>query len=110
MYTPFPTGTERGKLYFVDIDVYSSESSVPGRGGYYSLQLPNNGTTGSYFVVTPTLNESGYALSQSIAIYAFEDIDDLWDNGYRIADSNTSGLNTPVTTKTRWDNTKNNGG
>jgi hypothetical protein len=108
MYTPYPTGTERGKLYFVDIDVYSSESSIPGRGGYYSLQLPNNGTTGSYFVVTPTLNNPGYAASQSIAVYAFTDIDDLWDNGYRISNSKTDGTHNPVTTKARWDNTKNN--
>jgi hypothetical protein len=108
MYTPYPTGTERGKLYFVDPEVYSSESSIPGKGGYFPLEMATNGssTTASYCVVTPTLNNPGYALSQSIAIYHFEDIDDLWENGYRISNSQAGG-HTPVTTKTRWDNTKN---
>lgn len=107
MYTPYPTGTERGKLYLVTPDTYYSDASIPGKGGYYTLGLPGN--QDEYFVVTPTLNDPGFANSQSIAVYSFRDINELWDNGYRIADSNVAGLNTPVTTKARWDNTKNNG-
>jgi len=108
MYTPYPTGTERGKLYFVDTVQYADDTSVPGKGeGWYSLELPS---TDAYYVVTPTLNEAGYALSESIAIYAFADIDDLWDNGWRISNSQTANQSIPLTTSASWTAIKNNGG
>lgn len=104
MYTPYPTGTERGKLYLVDIDEYKSTNGIPGFGGYTTLHLPN--ASEGYFIVTPTLNDPSYNATQNIAIYSFESVDELWDNGYRIT-GGTSNTYNPVTTKAIWDVTKN---
>lgn len=109
MYTPYPSGTERGKLYFVDVVEYANDGTVPGKGeGWYSLEMPDQ--SDAYYVVTPTLNEAGYVNSESIAIYAFADIDDLWDNGWRISNSQTANQSIPVTTSASWTATKNYGG
>ena len=53
MYTPYPTGTERGKLYWVDKTAYANDASIPNRGKFVELILPDGN---EYFIITPSLN------------------------------------------------------
>ena len=81
MYTPYPTGTERGKLYFVDKVTYANDPSIPDREKFVELFLPQSE---GYYILTPSLNDPALQASGvHIAQYAFADEDDLFANGWK---------------------------
>ena len=96
--TPSPNST-RGKLYFVKTSKYSIDSSLPLKWGFVSLNQP---TEAGFYVVTPSLNASILTTTNHIAIYAFEDIDDLFANGWR-CQNGTSTESSPLILKAKWD-------
>ena len=84
MYTPFPTGTTRGKLYLVKLASYSTDSAsiasaVPGIEFTPLLQPSGD----SYYIITPSLNNVSLAGTSHIVQYSFADEDDLFQNGWR---------------------------
>lgn len=100
MFTPYPTGTERGRLYLVTPDVLVDDSSLPIRDGFVNLELPAGGGVTDYLVLTPSLlgpTQTGNFVAQ----YAFADIDDLFDNGWRVQNADDGA---PITTQTVWQN------
>ena len=107
MYTPFPTGTERGKLYLIAIDDFDDAltGSLPIKTDWVTLHTPATG----YFILTPTLNDPSLNLSRSIALYAFEDVDDLFQNGWRIT-KGTSDTYDPLVAESTWDTIVQHGG
>ena len=106
MYTPYPTGTERGKLYLVDESRWDANlaNQLPVTSGWVTLFTPPTG----YFILTPTLNDSSYDTTNNIALYAFEDVDDLFQNGWRIT-KGTSDSYDPLVDKGVWDSIVQNG-
>ena len=96
--TPSPNST-RGKLYFVKTSKYSIDSSLPSKEQFVSLNQP---TEARFHVVTPSLNASILTTTNHIAIYAFEDIDDLFANGWR-CQNGTSTESSPLILKAKWD-------
>lgn len=84
MYTPYPIGTTRGKLYFVKLSAYTADSasiasSSPGTTFTPLLQPSGD----AYYIVTPSLNDVSLAGSSHIVQYAFADEDDLFQNGWK---------------------------
>ena len=96
--TPSPNST-RGKLYFVKTSKFSIDTLLPRKDEFVSLNQP---TEAGFYVVTPSLNASILNISNHIAIYAFEDIDDLFANGWR-CQNGTSTESSPLTLKAKWD-------
>ena len=96
--TPSPNST-RGKLYFVKTSKFSIDPSLPIKDGFVSLNQPQGA---GFYVVTPSLNASILTTTNHIAIYAFEDIDDLFANGWR-CQNGTSTESSPLTLKAKWD-------
>jgi hypothetical protein len=94
MFTPYPSSSEGGKLYFVTPQVFNDVAltgSIPHRASWSDLQP---GDDPSYVIVTPD-DSSPYNFYR----YSFTDIDDLITNGWRISD----GAGNPLD-KTKWDN------
>jgi len=106
MYTPYPSSIERGKLYWVGIDDYVDDLSIPNKTNYVQLNVPQ---AGYYRVVTPTLNNSSLQLGYHIAQYDFEDINDLWTNGWKVQQGNASGGSPALISEAEWNNIKNDG-
>ena len=100
MFTEFPTGTEVGKLYFINGEVFNDDAltgSLPGdRNAWADLEFVTGG--GDYFIITP--------FNGGFFKYNFIDLDDLWDNGWRVSKAGSS--DTPLD-KTKWDNNKDSG-
>ena len=68
MYTPYPTGTERGKLYWVDIATFVDTPGILDKEFYVELQTPPDN---QYYIITPSLNASGLSTGGHIAQYGF---------------------------------------
>tara|TARA_R110000782_G_scaffold257581_1_gene346887 strand:+ start:216 stop:974 length:759 start_codon:yes stop_codon:yes gene_type:complete len=103
MYTPNPL-SERGKLYFVKTDTFSTDNLLPSKDQFVSLNLPE---AEGFYVVTPSLNASLLAATFHIAVYAFTDVDDLFANGWR-CQSGTPTESSPLTLKETWVSITNN--
>lgn len=98
MYTPFPTGSERGKLYWVSSSAWDSDTGIPDRSSYVELLQPSGN---AYYIITPSLNSSSLATGRHIAQYAFADEDDLFDNGWR-SQRGTPDASDALATETNW--------
>ncbi len=99
MYTPFPTGTERGKLYWVEKTTYANDASIPDKGKFVELLLPEEA---GYYIVTPSLNEPTLqALGVHIAQYSFVDEDDLFTNGWK-SQRGTPSASNPLASEANW--------
>lgn len=103
MYTPYPTSTERGKLYWVGTASFEADyASIPNRTGFVNLEIP---TDVQYYVITPSLNDPSFQSSGKfcIAQYSFADENDLWNNGWK-CQNGLPGFSDPLTTETNWKN------
>ena len=99
MYTPYPTSTERGKLYLVDqLEWASNSSNVPTSASWVSLYQP---VTQSYRIITPSLNDATLQLDRHIAQYHFDNLDDLWNNGWKTQRGKPTE-STPLATQANW--------
>ena len=99
MYTPYPTGTERGKLYFVDKATFVNDPSIPDNGKFVELILPAGD---QYFIITPSLNDpSLQSNGVHIAQYAFVDEDDLFNNGWK-SQRGTPSTSNPLASQANW--------
>lgn len=105
MYTPYPNGSERGKLYWVSSSIWNSDPSIPNKGSYVELLQPNGD---AYYIITPSLNTSSLAGGRHIAQYAFADETDLFENGWR-AQRGTPDVSDALATSANWDSLVNNG-
>jgi hypothetical protein len=101
MYTPYPTSTERGKLYWVGTGSFEADPSIPNKSGFVNLEIP---PSGSYYIITPSLNNTSFQASGefTIAQYAFVDEDDLWFNGWKSQRGSSAGDSNPLATETKW--------
>jgi hypothetical protein len=100
MYTPYPTATQRGKLYWVGTGSFEADPSIPNKSGFVNLEIP---PSGSYYIITPSLNDATFQAAGKfcIAQYAFVDEDDLWANGWK-CQMGLPGFSDPLTTATKW--------
>ena len=98
MYTPFPTGSERGKLYWVSSSTWISDPNIPNKSSYVELIQPSGN---EYYIITPSLNTSSLAGGRHIAQYAFADEDDLFDNGWR-SQRGTPDASDALATEANW--------
>lgn len=98
MYTPYPTGSERGKLYWVTTSTFITDPSLPTKENFVQLTPPPDN---QYFIITPSLNNPSLATTGHIAIYAFADEADLFDNGWR-SQRGTSGASNALATEANW--------
>ena len=98
MYTPFPTGSERGKLYWISSSAWNSDIGIPDRTKYVELFQPAGDV---YYIITPSLNTSSLADDLHIAQYAFADEDDLFDNGWKSQRGTTDASNA-LATEANW--------
>jgi hypothetical protein len=102
MYTPFPTSTVRGKLYFLTSTNFASDYSALNSAGlnpnlFTEIQIPSSG---QYYVITPSLESAVGPTQQYVVQYAFVDEDDLYNNAWRIqAHGSTTD---PITTEATW--------
>ena len=101
MYTPYPTATERGKLYWVGTGSFEANTGIPNRSGFVNLEIPG---TGRYYIITPSLNDPTFQASGKfcIAQYAFADENDLFENGWKSQAGSATGASNPLTTSTNW--------
>lgn len=99
MYTPYPTGTERGKLYWVSISAFSTDLLIPDRDKFVELHTPQGNL---YYVITPSLNATGSSNTDHIVQYAFADEDDLFANGWR-CQRGTPNFSDALASKSNWD-------
>lgn len=100
MYTPYPTSTERGKLYWVGTGSFENDPSIPNKANFVNLELPPDG---QYYIITPSLNNPLFQTPDKfcIAQYAFVDETDLWENGWK-CQNGTPGVSDPLATQTEW--------
>lgn len=101
MYTPYPTATQRGKLYWVGTGSFEANySGIPNNNGFVNLEIP---PAGRYYIITPSLNDPSFQASGkfTIAQYAFADENDLWDNGWK-SQNGLPGFSNPLATQTNW--------
>ena len=105
MYTPFPNGSERGKLYWISSSTWISDPNIPNPGSYVELLQPNGN---EYYIITPSLNTSSLAGGRHIAQYAFVDETDLFDNGWR-SQRGTPDASDALATEANWDSLVNDG-
>jgi hypothetical protein len=102
MYTPYPVGSIRGKLYFVKLASYSADSasiaSVAPGIEFTPLTQPSGN---SYYILTPSLNDASLAGTSHIVQYSFADEDDLFQNGWR-AQRGLPGASDSLTTEGIW--------
>ena len=98
MYTPFPTGSERGKLYWVSSSTWDNDKTIPNRSSYVELFQPSGDV---YYIITPSLNTSSLATGQHIAQYAFTDETDLFENGWR-SQRGTPDASNALATEANW--------
>ena len=98
MYTPFPTGSERGKLYWVSSSTWISDTGIPNKEGYVELIQPSGN---GYYIITPSLNSSSLATGFHIAQYAFANETDLFDNGWR-SQRGTPDASNALATSANW--------
>ena len=98
MYTPFPNGSERGKLYWISSSTWISDPNIPNPGSYVELLQPNGNI---YYIITPSLNTSSLAGGRHIAQYAFADEDDLFNNGWR-SQRGTPDASDALATEANW--------
>ena len=95
MFTPYPSSSEGGKLYFITCEVYNDPNLTVPEAEFWADLQDNAVAAPGYLVVTPFNSpDKGYF------IYSFEDIDDLITNGWRISD----GAGNPID-KADWTNT-----
>jgi hypothetical protein len=84
MYTPYPVGTTRGKLYFIQLSAYTTDSaSIATAAPGVTFTSLNEPAGNAYYIVTPSLNDSTFAAGSHIVQYAFTDEDDLFQNGWK---------------------------
>jgi len=98
MYTPYPTGTERGKLYLVDHLSWSN--NIPSSASWVSLFQP---VTQSYRIITPSLNNPTLQTDRHIAQYHFDNLNDLWSNGWK-AQRGQADSSDPLALEADWVN------
>jgi hypothetical protein len=100
MYTPYPTSTTRGKLYWVTTSSYYSDGTIPNRDKFVNLEIP---PANQYYIVTPSLNNASYQAAGQcvIAQYAFASEDDLWFNGWK-SQNGLPGFSDPLATQANW--------
>ena len=100
MFSPYPTSTTRGKLYWVGTGSFEADPSIPNKSSFVNLEIPN---AGSYYIITPSLNNPTFQGNKNvIAQYAFENEDDLWFNGWKSQIGSPIGASDPLTTETKW--------
>jgi hypothetical protein len=84
MYTPYPTGTTRGKLYFIQLSAYTADSaSIASAAPGVTFASLNEPAGNAYYIITPSLNDPTFAAGSHIVQYAFADEDDLFQNGWK---------------------------
>ena len=105
MYTPYPNGSERGKLYWISSSTWISDPNIPNPGSYVELLQPNGDI---YYIITPSLNTSSLAGGRHIAQYAFVDETDLFENGWR-SQRGTPDASDALATEANWYSLVNNG-
>jgi hypothetical protein len=100
MYTPYPTATTRGKLYWVTTSSYYSDGAIPNRDKFVNLEIPGSG---QYYIITPSLNNPSFQAAGECVIsqYAFTDEDDLWFNGWK-SQSGLPSFANPLATQANW--------
>lgn len=103
MYTPYPTGTERGKLYFVQLSSFAADytaiNNATGVASRFVSLIPPTGDL--YYIVTPSLNTGSLANGSHIAQYAFVDEDDLFTNGWK-SQRGTPDSSNPLASAATW--------
>ena len=102
MYTPYPTGTTRGKLYFVQLSAYATDSAsiaaaAPGVD-FVTLDEPAGN---AYHIITPSLNDPTVTTSSHIVQYAFADENDLFQNGWK-AQRGLPSNSSPLAAEGTW--------
>ena len=100
MYTPYPTATTRGKLYWVTTSSYFADGAIPNRETFVNLEIPGSG---QYYIITPSLNNPSFQAAGECVIsqYAFTDEDDLWFNGWK-SQNGLPGFSDPIATQANW--------
>jgi len=102
MYTPYPVGTTRGKLYFVQLSAYATDSaSIAAIAPTVTFTSLNEPAGNAYYVVTPSLNDPIVAAGSHIVQYAFADEDDLFQNGWKSQRGLPSSSN-PLSAEGTW--------
>jgi len=102
MYTPYPVGTTRGKLYFVQLSAYATDSaSIAAIAPTVTFTSLNEPAGNAYYVVTPSLNDPTVAAGSHIVQYAFADEDDLFQNGWKSQRGLPSSSN-PLSAEGTW--------
>ena len=102
MYTPYPTSTVRGKLYFLTGTNFASDYAALNTAGlnpnlFTEIQIPS---AGQYYVITPSLESVVGSTQQYVVQYAFTDEDDLYNNAWRIQAHGSA--TDPITTEATW--------
>ena len=100
MFSPYPTSTTRGKLYWVTTSSYYSDGAIPNRETFVNLEIP---PANQYYIVTPSLNNASYQAAGQCVIsqYAFANEDDLWFNGWK-SQNGLPGFSDPIATQANW--------
>ncbi len=98
MYTPYPTNTTRGKLYWLSSDQLSVASLGTISSSFVSVATP---APDYYYVVTPSLEDPTLQTSNHIVQYSFTDENDLYQNGWKVLDGK-SGSADPLISPGVW--------
>jgi hypothetical protein len=98
MYTPYPTNTTRGKLYWLSSDQLSVASLGTISSSFVSVAIP---APDYYYVVTPSLEDPTLQTSNHIVQYSFTDENDLYQNGWKVLDGK-SGSADPLISPGVW--------
>jgi hypothetical protein len=103
MYTPYPIGTVRGKLYFVQLSSFSlDKENIQSVVGVTSSFVELNQPSGDlYYIITPSLNDVSLQGTYHIAQYAFTDEDDLFQNGWK-SQRGLPNSSTPLASEGTW--------
>jgi hypothetical protein len=102
MYTPYPTSTVRGKLYWIGTGSFETDyPNIPNRTEFVNLNIPSSG---SYYIITPSLTNALFNNAGQLVIsqYAFIDENDLWDNGWK-SQTGFPGASNPLATQANWE-------
>ena len=102
MYTPYPTGTTRGKIYLVQLSSYTADSaSIATAAPTVEFTTLNQPTGNEYYVITPSLNDPTLTAGTYIVQYYFTDEDELFQNAWR-SQRGTPSAADPLTTQATW--------
>ena len=86
---------------------FENDPSIPNKSSFVNLEIP---PSGSYYIITPSLNDATFQAAGkfTIAQYAFVDETDLWENGWK-CQNGTPGVSDPLATQDNWNKATTNG-